>query len=107
MRITCTGGFNHDVGVYTQTLLDQMMVHGAGCQQAMDRQGRSIDGTIGQHQNGRAVAHSQLCHSHNIFYCLLQAFLFRLVGAIDVFNHKARAIQLHQGGEFTLGQYRR
>ena len=102
-----TGGFNHDIGIHPQAAANQVMVHGARRQQAVDGQAVARNGAIGQHEYGKPVADRLLRFGHQVLDCLAQAFFRGVIGALELFHHEPRPVELHQGGIFAVGQYRR
>ena len=102
-----TGGFNHDIGIHPQAAANQVMVHGARRQQAVDGQAVARNGAIGQHEYGKPVADRLLRRSHQVLDCLAQAFFRGVIGALELLHHEPWPVELHQGGIFAVGQYRR
>ena len=106
MGIAGAGGFNHQVGVTAEALPDQMMVHRAGGDQAVNGQAPRGDAAVGQDQDGGAVTHRLLGGLHQRGHGLLQIRCGRVVAAVDITDLESGSLQCQQGVELALGQHR-
>ena len=107
MGVAGTRGFNHQVRITAQAAANQVVVHGAGRHQAVNRQALTRDRAVGDNQNGGALAHRLFRGIHEPGHRLLQIHLGGIVGAIDIAHFEAGSIHCQQRIELALGQDRR
>ena len=55
MRVTRTSGLNDNVAITAETILNQALVYGTGCQGRMHWQGVPVNITVGEHNNDRTA----------------------------------------------------
>ncbi|MNC22759.1 hypothetical protein D3C75_707660 [compost metagenome] len=72
VRVTCTCGFNDDVGIATQILLDQASLNRTYRHWRWNRQAIFRDITVRQHQQNRAVAYHTLSFIAQCGNCFVQ-----------------------------------
>ena len=106
VRVPGPAGFHDDVGIATQAVTHQVMVHSAGSHQGVDGQFTFRQPLVAQNQQYLGTAHSIGRLLADAANRLLQP-LFRAVAQGNVLNLEARAIVVADLQELGRGQHRR